>query len=88
MVVIPVYTFFSSYWLRLNFCPVVALEPSMFPNSLDHCLRYAVQLRLGELGEGALYGQGFFPGLGVLPGSFFNAVHRGTLPLASPGTLK
>ena len=78
MVVIPVYTFFSSYWLRLNFCPVVALEPSMFPNSLDHCLRYAVQLRLGE---GALYGQGFFPGLGVLPGSFLNAVHRGDTTL-------
>jgi hypothetical protein len=35
-----------------------------------------------------LYGQVFFPGLGVLPGpgSFFNTVHRGTLPLANVGT--
>ena len=32
-----------------------------------------------------MYGQGFFPGLGVLSGFVFNAVHRGTLPLASVG---
>jgi hypothetical protein len=32
-----------------------------------------------------LYGQGFFLGLGVLSGFVFNAVHRGTLPLASVG---
>ena len=38
MVLIPVYSLFSSCWLRLHFCPVVALEPSMFPTSLDHCL--------------------------------------------------
>ena len=61
MVLIPEYTLFSSCWLWPNFCPVAALEPSMVPNSLacDHCLWYAVQLRLGE---GALYGQSFFPG--------------------------
>ena len=29
----------------------------------------------------------FSPRLGVLPGSFFDAIHRGTLPLASPGIL-
>jgi hypothetical protein len=29
----------------------------------------------------------FSPRLGVLSGFVFNAVHRGTLPLASPGTL-
>jgi hypothetical protein len=54
--------------------------------SLDHCLRYAVQLRFGE---GALYSQGFkfSPRLGVLLGSFFNAVHRGTVPLANVGSL-
>jgi hypothetical protein len=39
-----------------------------------------------------LYGQGFLsasrgPQLKKFPGSFFNVVHRGTLPLASPGNL-
>jgi hypothetical protein len=37
-ILIPVYTLFSSCWLRLNFCSVVALEPSMFPTALDHCV--------------------------------------------------
>jgi hypothetical protein len=53
---------------------------------LDHCLRYAVQFRLGREPCTA---KDFPPGLGVVPGSFFNAVHRTTLlrGLASPGIL-
>jgi hypothetical protein len=38
MVLIPVYPLFSSYWLRLNICPVVALDPSMLLTRLDNCL--------------------------------------------------
>jgi hypothetical protein len=30
--------YFSSRWLRLNFCSVVALEPSMSFTSVDHCI--------------------------------------------------
>jgi hypothetical protein len=81
MVLIPEYTLFLSCWLRLNFCSVVALEPSMLPNSLDHCLRYAVQLRLGEE---ALYGQGFFPGSRGPTGFVFQRRSPGDTTLSEP----
>jgi hypothetical protein len=54
------------------------------PTAQRHCLRYAVQLRPGRA---LCTAKGFPPRLGVVPGSFFNAIHRATLPLASPGML-
>ena len=64
----PVYTLFSSCWLRLNFCPVVALDPSMFPTTLDHCLD-----TLSNYGSGREYctDKFFSPRLGVLSGFVF-----------------
>ena len=50
---------------------------------LEHCLRYAANYGSGREPCTA---KGFPPRLGVVPGSFFNAVHRTTLPLASPGS--
>ena len=82
MVLIPEYTLFSSYWLRLKFCSVVALEPSMLPNILDHCLRYAVQLWFGE---GALYGQGFFPASRGRSGFVFKRRSLGDTSLSERG---
>ena len=74
--------YFSSSWLRHNFCSVVALDPSMLPTSLVHCLD-----TLSNYGSGreSCTDKVFSPRLGVFPGSFFNAVHRGTLPLANVG---
>ena len=65
------------------FCALIRLYDYISTPSLHHCLRY-----------GANYGPGrepctakvFSPGLGVVPGSVFNTVHRTTLPLASPGS--
>ena len=59
----------------------------MLPTSLDHhqCLD-----TLSNYGPGreSCMDKVFSPRLGVLSGFvFFNAVHRGTLPLASPGKL-
>jgi hypothetical protein len=52
--------------------------------SLDHCRRYTANYGPGREPCTA---KGFSPGLGVVPGLFFNTVHQTTLPLASPGTL-
>jgi hypothetical protein len=55
------------------YCSLIRPYDCISTPRLDQCLRYAVQLRFRE---GALYGQGFPPRLGVVPGSFFNTVHR------------
>jgi hypothetical protein len=70
-----VYTLFLSYWLRLNFCAVVALDPraSMLPTSLDHCLDTLSNYSSGR--EPCMCTDKFFsPRLGVL--SWFVFQHR------------
>ena len=78
----PVYTLFSSCWLRLNFCPVVALDPSMLPTSLDHCLD---TLSNYSSGREPCTDKVFSPRLGVLSGFVFQRRSPGDTTLSEPG---
>jgi hypothetical protein len=80
---------FSSRWLRLNFCSVVAaaLEPSMSLTNLGHCID-----TLSDYGpeREPCTDRAFSPRHGVLSGFVFSATKftGGYYPgLASPGTL-
>ena len=58
--------------LALNFCPVVALDPSMFPPTLDHCLD--TLSNYGSPGRETCTAKFFSLRLGVLSG--FVIQHR------------
>ena len=75
----PVYTLFSSCWLRLNFCPVVALEPSMLPTTSGHCLD---TLSNYCSGREPCTDKVFFPGPGVLSGFLFQRRSPGDTTLS------
>jgi hypothetical protein len=79
------YTLFSSYWLQLNFCPVVALDPSMLPTSLGHCLD-----TLSNYGSGRepCTDKAFSPRLGVLSGFVFQRRSPGDTTLSERGQTK
>jgi hypothetical protein len=81
----PEYTIFSSCWLRLNFCRVVALDPSMFPTTLAHCLN-----TLSNYGSGRepCTAKAFSPRLGVLSGFVFQRHSPGDTTLSEHGQTK
>ena len=65
------------------FCALIRPYDCISTTSLDHCLEYTAKYGSGrELCTAKV----FSPRLGVALGSFFNAVHWMTLPLASPGS--
>jgi hypothetical protein len=65
----------------------VAVDPSMLPTGLDHCLDTLSNYADGSGREPCT--DKVFPVSRArsFPGLFFNTVHQGTLPLASPGIL-
>jgi hypothetical protein len=77
-----VYTLFLSCWLLLNFCPVVALDPSMLPTNLGHCLD-----ALSNCGSGRepCTAKVFSPCLGVLSRFVFQHHSPGDTTLSERG---
>ena len=66
------------------FCALIRPYDYISTPSLDHCLRYAANYSSGREPCTAKLSS---PRLGVVPGSFFNTIHRTTLPLANGGRL-